>query len=119
MTETEIYLELFFKTAMERIQQDRAKYLKGQKSVPFKQYVPYVREACAQSVSKMSWWQRRKYFITLNRQKKKYKQALKKQKRPMEAELTKGYNAGIEHATSIFQKTFNSFIEKVQAEMEE
>lgn len=119
MTEIEIYLELYYKTAMEKIQQERARYLKGQKSVPFKQYVPYVREACAQSVAQMSKREKRKYFATLKEQKKKYNKALKKQKRPMEEQLTKGYNAGIEQATMIFQKTFFKFIEKVKADMEE
>ena len=81
--------------------------------------MPYVREACAQSVSKMGWWERKRYFITLKRQKKKYNQALKKQKRPLEEQLTKGYNAGVEQATTIFHKTFNEFMEKVREAMED
>lgn len=119
MTEVEAYLEYYFNTAMSQIQKERAEYLKKQKSIPYKQALPPVREACASSIAKMNIFQKIVYFITLKRQRRKYRKALRKQKRPMSETLTKGYNAGIEHATRVFRKCFERAMNKVQEELEQ
>ena len=118
MTEVEAYLEYFYNNSMSRIEKERAEYLKKRKSIPFKQSLPPVREACASSIAKMNILQKIVYFITLKRQRRKYRKALRKQKRPMSETLTKGYNAGIEHATRVFRKCFENAMEKVQDELE-
>lgn len=96
-------LDLFYYTARSAIQESRADYLKKQKAIAFQQELPEVEEATAEAYAKMNIIQKLVYEIRLYRQKKKYKKALRQQKRPMDEKLTKGFNAGVEEALNILE----------------
>lgn len=96
-------LDLFYYTAVSAIQESRADYLKKQKSIAFQQELPKVEEASAETYAKMNVFQKIVYTFRLKRLKKKYKKALRRQKRPMDEKLTKGFNAGIEQALNILE----------------
>lgn len=96
-------LDLFYYTAKAAIQESRADYLKKQKSIAFQQELPKVEEASAETYAKMNVFQKIVYTFRLKRLKKKYKKALRRQKRPMDEKLTKGFNAGIEQALNILE----------------
>ena len=96
-------LDLFYYTARSAIQESRADYLKKQKAIAFQQELPKVEEASAEAYANMNLIQKIVYEIRLKRLKKKYKKALRKQKRPMDEKLTKGFNAGVEEALNILE----------------
>ena len=105
-------VELFYYTAKGQIEATRADYLRKQKAIAFQQDLPDVQEATAEELAKMNIFQRIKYRFYLRKDKKRYKKALRHQRRPMDEDLTKGYNAGMEKALKILEFTYGEYKER-------
>lgn len=111
-----IELELFYKTTTDAIRSAQADYLKKQRSEPFAQDLPEVKEASAEELVKMGFIARMRYEYYLRRARKRYKKALKRQKYPVDELLTKGYNAGMERALRVLEREFEAFKKKIERE---
>lgn len=111
-----IEVELFYNLARSSIRDEQAAYLKKQRSQPFAQELPDVEEISAEAYAKLTLWQKIVYRLRLRKQRKAYKKALKQQKVPMEEQLTRGYNAGIELALRALEREFDTFSKRLAKE---
>lgn len=112
MKDVELELSYFYQTAYAMIETERACYLKRQKVVAYVPELPEVEEATAEELAKMWCWTRWWYYWHLRRAKKRYRKALKRQKRPLEEQLTKGYNAGMETALKELDKAYKAHLSR-------
>lgn len=111
-----IELDLFYARSSAAIRAVQANYLKKQKSVPFPQVLPTVKEVSANEFAKMKFFQKLAYKRYLTRQKKAYRKALRAQKQPVDERLTRGFNAGIESALSVLASEFSAYSKQLEKE---
>ena len=109
-----IELELFYNRAVVAVRSEQAEYLKEQKRVPLKYFLPVVEEKSAEELANLTKAERKLYSIDLRKAKKRLRKAKKEQKQPVEERLTKGYNAGIELALRVFSREFTAFMKYLE-----
>ena len=110
-----IELELFYNKATVAIREAQAEYLKKQRSQPFEQELPVVKEATAEDYAKMFLWDKLVYRWQLRKQRKRYRKALRAQKTPVDERLTRGYNAGMECALRELAGVYKAFSKELEA----
>ena len=103
-------LHLYYQKAVSAIRDGQVKYLSKMKALPFEQDLPEIEELTASEYAQLSFWARIRYKIELRRQIRVYNKALRRQKRPVDDELTKGYNAGIEMALFLLECEYKKYI---------
>lgn len=104
-----IELELFYNKAVSKIREKQADYLKKQKAQPFAQVLPEVKEISPEEWVKLRLFHKFIYRFELRRQRRALKKAMKRQKRPVDDKLTRGYNAGIEMALAELERQFVAY----------
>lgn len=104
-----IELELFYNKAVSKIREKQADYLKKQKAQPFQQVLPEVVEITPEEWAKLRLFHKFAYRWALRKQRRAVKKAMKRQKRPVDDVLTKGYNAGIEMALAELERQFVAY----------
>ena len=110
-----IELDLFYNKATVAIREEQAKYLKNQRSQPFAQELPEVKELSAGEYARLFLWDKLVYRWQLRKARKRYKKALKKQKTPVNEKLIKGYNAGMECALLELEGVYKAFSKELEA----
>ena len=108
MNENVFELDLFYNTAVSAIRESQVQYLRKMKAKPFEQNLPHVEALSAGDYARLRWWEKISYKWTLRKQRKAYDAALRKQKRPVDDDLTCGYNAGIEMALRDFKEVYKA-----------
>ena len=111
-----IEVELFYNLAKSSMRDEQAAYLKKQRSQPFVQELPDVEEISAGAYAKLTFWKKIVYRLQLRKQRKAYRKALRRQKTPVEEQLTRGYNAGIELALRVLDREFNAYSKRLEKE---
>ena len=109
-----VEIDLFFNKATAAIRERQADYLRAKRALPFKQELPPVEELSAENYAKLKPFQRLRYKRELKRQTRAYKKALRAQKRPIDEQLTLGYNAGIEAALRILESEYREYSKQLK-----
>ena len=103
-------LDLYYQMAVSAIREGQVNYLSKIKALPFEQELPKIEELTASEYAQLSVWERFRYKRELGRQIRAYNKALRQQKRPIDDDLTKGYNAGIEMALSTLEREYDKYV---------
>ena len=109
MNETNSDIELFYQMVLSSIRERQVEYLRKKKAEPFPQALPKVDELSAGEYAKLKFWQKLVYKRMLKKQIKARNKALRKQKRPVDDDLTRGHNGGIELALLELECTYKAF----------
>ena len=112
-------LELFYNKICVSVQAERATYLKWKRSQPFPQELPEVKELSAEKYAKLTFWEKVAYRKELRKQKKALRKAKRAQKRPVDEQLTRGYNAGLEKALQLISAEYKAFCKRPNEEESE
>ena len=107
-------INLYYQSVVSAIRQEQVEYLRKQRSEPYKQDLPEVKEMSPEEYAKLTFWQKIAYKIELQKQTKAYKKALKAQKHPVDERLAKGYNAGIEVALKALQAYHEEYCKMIR-----
>ena len=111
-----IEIRLFGKIVESAVRQEQAAYLKKVRTQPFPQELPKVEEISEADYVKMGFWARWCYRRRLRQQRKRLKKALKAQKMPVDEQLTRGYNAGVEMTLRVLKDEYVRFMRELEKE---
>ena len=113
MDEKKHFIELFYLAAVSTIREKQVSYLRKTKAQPFLQDIPDIDELSPGDYAKLRWWQKIAYKWTLRKQRKARRKALRAQKRPVDDDLTRGYNSGIELALDALARKHAEFLREL------
>ncbi len=109
-------INLYYQTVVSSIREQQVKYLRAQKALPFTQDLPEVQELSPGEYAQLGFWAKLSYKRQLKKQRKAYNKALRQQKRPVNDDLTYGYNAGIEMALKVLAGEHKEYCKLMEKE---
>lgn len=102
-------LQLFYYKSLGDILDKQKDYLKSQKREPVPQDLPEVEELSAGDFVKLGFFKRLLYLFVLRRQRKRLRREKWRQRKTIDDELLKGFNAGVECALGVLKDDYKVF----------